>query len=107
MMESGLINDSVVPKIEGRSPFLEGIRRGDLPEIGGYVIMTAKPGADVALYTEVRGVKDPLLAAWRRGRGKTVVWTSDAEGTWSGGAGSAEQSRKFWERVIEWAMRKR
>ena len=107
MMESGLIKECIVAKPDEKSPLLRGVGRGEIPEVAGYVIMTAKPGADVALYTDVRGEKDPLLAAWRRGRGKTVVWTSDVEGRWSGGAASAKKSEKFWMQVIRWSLRDR
>jgi uncharacterized membrane protein len=107
MMESGFAHETVVPKLGEKGAMLKGIRQGEVPEIRGYVIMTAKPGADVALYTDVRGARDPLLAAWRRGYGKTVVWASDAGGNWSGGAGSAKKSGRFWARMVQWAMRGR
>ena len=106
-VESGFINESVVPKPGEKNSMLKGIRREEIPEVRGYVIMTAKPGTDVALYTDVRGRKDPLLAWWGRVYGKTVVWTSDVEGHWAGGAGSAKESGKFWARVVRWAMRER
>ncbi len=94
-----------MPQIEERSPLLKGIGRGDVPEVRGYVIMTAKPGADVPLYSDVRGERDPLLAARRFGLGRTVVWASDVEGRWSGGPAAAERSARFWTRVLRWAGR--
>ena len=107
MMESGFAHETVVPKLGEKSPMLKGIRRDELPELTGYMIVTAKPGADVALYADVRGGKDPLLAAWRRGYGKAVIWTSDVEGNWSGGAGSVKKTGKFWARLMRWAMQGR
>lgn len=105
MMESGLMNESVVPKPGEKSAILKGIGRGQVPEVKGYIVMAAKPGADVALYSDVRGTKDPLLAAWQRGHGKTVAWTSDAEGTWAGGVASAKKSAAFWSRLVRWSSR--
>lgn len=107
MVESGLISGSVVPKLGRKSAILEEIRRGQIPEVRGYVILSARPGADVALYSDLRGEKDPLLASWRFGRGRTVVWASDVEGRWSGGSGAAERSAGFWARVLRWAGRAR
>lgn len=105
-VESGFIEERVVPKVE-ESPVLKGLRRGQIPEVRGYVVMAAKPGADVALYSDVRGTKDPLLAGWSYGRGKTVAWASDAEGHWAGGLTGLKRSGKFWICAVRWAMRVR
>ncbi len=107
MMESGLISETVVPKPGGKGAILDGIGRGEIPEVAGYIVMSAKPGAEIALYSDVRGDRDPLLAAWRRGRGKAVAWTSDAEGIWAGGAAPAARSAAFWLRLVRWASRER
>ena len=105
--KSGFLEETIVPKFGEKSAMLKGIRQEQLPELKGFVITTAKRGADVALYTDVRGLRDPLLAAWRRGLGKTVAWASDAEGRWSGGMVGSKMFGKFWAQVVRWAMRER
>lgn len=52
----------------------------DLPALLGYVETVARPTARLVLKT-MPG--DPLLAWWRYGRGKTAVFTSDAEDRWA------------------------
>lgn len=105
--KSGFLEETITPRFGEKSAMLKGISQEQLPVLKGFVITTPKRGADVALYTDVRGLKDPLLAAWRRGLGKTVAWTSDAEGRWSGGMVQSKMFGKFWAQVVRWAMRER
>lgn len=105
--KSGFLETTFVPKFGEKSAILKGIRREQLPALEGYMVTAAKRGADVALYTDIRGLKDPLLASWRAGLGKTVAWTSDAEGRWSGGMVGSRVFGKFWAQVVRWAMRER
>lgn len=105
--KSGFLERRFEPKFGEKSVMLKGIRQEQLPTLEGYMVTTAKRGADVALYTDIRGLKDPLLASWRRGLGKTVAWTSDAEGRWSGGMVQSKIFGKFWAQVVRWAMRDR
>ena len=105
--KTGFLEERFVPKFGDKSEMLKGLRQEELPVLEGYVITTAKRGADVALYTDTRKLKDPLLASWRRGLGKTVAWTSDVEGRWSGGMVGSRIFGKFWAQVVRWAMRER
>ena len=60
-----------------------GPRRLDaFPQLGGYVVTTAKPGAEVYFSSPKQ---DPVLAAGSYGLGRTVAWTSDSTGHWTGG----------------------
>ncbi|CAM3390724.1 VWA domain-containing protein [Saccharibacillus brassicae] len=52
-----------------------------LPTINGYVATSAKPSAQTAL---VSPEPDPLLVRWQYGSGRSVAWTSDLTGEWSG-----------------------
>ena len=105
--KTGFLEERIVPRFGEKTAILKGIRQEELPVLEGYVITAAKRSADVALYTDARKLKDPLLASWRRGLGKTVAWTSDAEGRWSGGMVGSRIFGKFWAQIIRWAMRER
>jgi uncharacterized membrane protein len=58
---------------------LRGI--GALPQLRGYVASTPKSTAQVLLWTPQ---DDPLLAIWQSGLGRSLAWTSDLKGQWSG-----------------------
>jgi hypothetical protein len=59
---------------------LTGIDPKTLPGLRGLLASVARPKADLLLMTRD---KKPVLALWRRGLGKTAVWTSDLSGPWS------------------------
>ena len=105
--KSGFLEETIVPRIGDESEMLKGIQPGQMPRILGYVITKAKERAGVPLYTDIRRLRDPLLAHWRCGLGKTVAFTSDAEARWSREMVSWRMFRKFWVQVLRWAMRER
>jgi Mg-chelatase subunit ChlD len=58
---------------------LQDIGWSQAPPLGGYVSTTVKPAADLLLVSHQR---DPVLAAWRYGLGRSVAFTSDAKAKW-------------------------
>ncbi len=58
---------------------VQDIRWDQAPPLGGYVSTTPKPTADILLISHQR---DPVLAAWRYGLGRTAAFTSDAKAKW-------------------------
>jgi Ca-activated chloride channel homolog len=64
------------------------------PPLLGFVMTTAKPGAEVLLDTgpEHDGEDGPLLVRWRYGLGKSAAFTSDAVARWT-----APWLRQEWE----------
>ncbi|RPI08814.1 MAG: VWA domain-containing protein, partial [Zetaproteobacteria bacterium] len=63
----------------GSHEIVQDIRWDQAPPLGGYVSATPKPTADVLLLSHQR---DPVLAAWRYGLGRSVAFTSDAKAKW-------------------------
>jgi len=105
--KSGFLEDTIMPRMGEKSQMLRGISQDQIPRLLGYVITTAKPRADVVLYTDVRKLRDPILASWRVGLGKAVAFTSDAEARWSKEMVSWRMFSKFWTQVLRWTMRER
>ncbi|MCX6356893.1 MAG: VWA domain-containing protein [Candidatus Aureabacteria bacterium] len=103
----GFLEDTIIPRMGAKSDMLKGIAAEQIPRLKGYIVTTAKPRADVVLYTDVRKIRDPLLASWRAGLGKAVVFTSDAEARWSAEMVGWGMYRKFWTQVVRWTMRAR
>ncbi|MBN1517466.1 VWA domain-containing protein [Candidatus Sumerlaeota bacterium] len=72
------------------------------PPLHGYVATEVKPTADQPL---VSHEKDPILACWRYGVGKTVAFTSDARNRWAADWIGWDQFKKFWAQTVRWSMR--
>jgi hypothetical protein len=85
------------------SPLLEGITRGGMPRIYGYVGTTLKPRATLAAHG--LEVNDPVLAHWTIGLGKCVAYTSDATGRWGKDLVRWEGFPKLWSQTVRWAAR--
>ncbi|PZD96235.1 hypothetical protein DNH61_08490 [Paenibacillus sambharensis] len=69
---------------------------GGVPAVDAYVATTAKDTAESVLVTPMG---DPLLARWQFGSGRSVAWTSDAQGKW---AGDWTQWPEFPEVLVQW-----
>lgn len=75
------------PEVGFVSPVLKGI--DGLPELGGYVITTRKPHPAMVVLEgpqeegeDEGSERDPILAIWQHGLGKTAAFTSDLSPSW-------------------------
>jgi uncharacterized membrane protein/Mg-chelatase subunit ChlD len=89
------------PKLTSSGDLLNGVPLDAFPELGGYVVTTAKPSADV--YFESPKA-DPVLAAWEYGLGRSVAWTSDSAGRWTGGLLNSSAGGTLFARMVEWTL---
>ncbi len=85
----------------GKHPVLAGLDVALLPALAGYLAVTGRPGADVALEAP-NG--DPLLATWNFGLGRVAAWMSDAGEAWAASWSDAEEAR-FWARLGRYVSR--
>ena len=103
----------------GKLPFTEGAFRpmrsptsdwfddvADWPLLRGYLTTTPKPGAQVDVTVKAGETEDPLLARWMRGRGRVVVFTSDANTRWSPDWIRWPGFDAWWAHVARWTMRR-
>jgi uncharacterized membrane protein len=81
---------------------VQDIAWGEVPPLGGYVSATAKPTADTILISNQR---DPILAAWRYGLGRTAAFTSDAKGKWGILWLRWDEFGKFFGQMVRWTLR--
>jgi Ca-activated chloride channel homolog len=90
------------PVQERGSEILAGFSGRGYPPLRGFIETELKRGArlDLAILRQDR--KDPLLASWRYGRGKTVAFTTDLEGRWSRSWIQWGGLQEFWEKILEW-----
>ncbi len=94
-----IIEEEFFPEQISPSPMLAGITA--VPQLLGYIGTTAKDSAQTIL---ISAQKDPILAAWQYGLGKSVAWTSDATGRWAKNWVSWEQYARFWAQVVRFTL---
>ncbi|MFO0342114.1 MAG: VWA domain-containing protein [Planctomycetota bacterium] len=89
---------------------LQGITPGELPPFFGYVMTTLKSSP---LVEQLLVSNDPpdtpenstLLASWRYGVGRTVVFSSDAGNQWTTNWYSSEYYDKLFSQLVRYSMR--
>lgn len=98
---SYIFEDPFTPSLTARSPIMQSITA--LPALQGYIGTTAKNAAQVIL----RGpepYRDPVLAAWQYGLGRSVAFTSDATARWGTNWVTWDDYTRFWNQAVRWTM---
>ena len=98
---TGIVEGRFVPEIFSDSPIIR-----DLPGVplNGYVATTPKPAGQQVLMHMTRHGNDPVLAQWQYGLGRSVAWTSDAQGRWSGNLIANGQGNQLWANMVSWVL---
>lgn len=68
-----------------------------VPKMNAYIATTAKQTATVVAESEK---EDPVLAEWRYGLGRTIAFTSDSTGAWTGDWARWNEWGSFWYTAI-------
>lgn len=71
------------------------------PAVGGYNLCYGRPGADFAAVT-VDDYKAPLVASWHSGSGRTLCFTGEADGKFTGAFGQWAGASKFLAGLAGW-----
>ena len=117
--QSFLFTDPFTPTLTGpagSSDVLPPALPAPLPRLYGFVRTTMKQnvlaGMSLEGPTPYPDQRFPVLASWRYGLGKSVAFTSDARTQpgsprkwWDRDWVGSDMYQKFWEQVINWAMR--
>ncbi len=74
------------------SLFIEGV-----PQFNAYIATTAKQTATVIANSTK---EDPVIAEWMYGLGRTIAYTSDSTGAWSGDFARFNQWGNFWNTAV-------
>ncbi|HEX4836736.1 MAG TPA: VWA domain-containing protein [bacterium] len=99
-VRSYIVEEPTRPLQTGSAPTLEGL--APPPPLDGYVATVPKPAADVGLTSPRR---DPILATWRYGLGRTVAFTSDDGLRWTARWAGWRDVARFWSQTIRWTLR--
>jgi uncharacterized membrane protein len=71
------------------------------PAVRGYVQTKGRPQAAVELVALAADRAEPLLASWRYGKGRSVAFTSDANGRWSSYWMQWPKLYQFWTELVD------
>ena len=83
----------VIYRSEGWNPlFEEGV-----PQMNAYIATTAKAASHVIAESE-KG--DPVLVEWQYGLGRTIAFTSDSTGAWTGDWARWDKWVDFWHTAV-------
>jgi hypothetical protein len=96
-----IVEEPFYPLPASPSPLMKGIDDNDLPALAGYNGTSPKGTARLDLLTK-RG--DPLLASWQYGLGRSIVWTSDLNGRWSGQWVAWKDFARFAAQSVNWLL---
>jgi uncharacterized membrane protein len=99
---SSMVEEPFRPKVTKRAQVLKGIPWESAPYLLGYVSTKAKPEAEVLMVSDY---DEPILARWRNGLGKVVVFTSDLKNRWAVEWVRWPGYSKFWAQLIRDTMR--
>jgi hypothetical protein len=101
-------NERFTPQVRyAFSELLTGIEPNEvLPALGGMVLTSPKPEAQVALIRLAEDrTEDPVLAHWQAGLGKSVAFTSGYWTRWGDDWVAWPKFAKLWAQIARWSMR--
>ena len=90
------------PVVKKEAQVLKGIDFKTAPRLLGYVATKPKEKAQVLLESDR---KDPVLARWQYGLGKTAAFTSDLKDRWAVDWLRWNGYSKFWSQLVRQTMR--
>ena len=99
-----LLEEPFKPVVKKNVDAFKGIDFNSAPQLLGYVATKSKDTSEVLLESQR---KDPILARWQYGLGKTAAFTSDLKDRWAVDWLKWKGYPKFWSQVVRETMRRR
>jgi uncharacterized membrane protein len=100
--DTTMVEKDFVPYSVRPDPVLRELAGRQLPTLKGFVSSSLKPGADLNVFVNSNGQRNPVIASWKAGAGKTLAVTTDASGRWSSLWVEAGVFEPLWERLLGW-----
>ncbi len=101
--KSLVIEEPFVPRMDTSNPVLSNIDTASTPPLLGYVATSIKPAAMTVMESHK---KDPILATWQYGLGKSAAFTSDCKARWAARWLGWPEYNRLWAQVLRSTMRK-
>jgi Mg-chelatase subunit ChlD len=100
--DTTMVEKEFVPYSVAPDPVLKDLAGKRLPALKGFVATDLKPGADLSLFVNSNGQRNPIVASWKFGAGKTLAVTTDASGRWSSLWVQDGVFGPLWDRLLGW-----
>ncbi len=100
--ELTMVENEFAPKSPAPDAVLKDLAGRQLPPLKGYVSTDLKPHASIDLFVDRNGRREPLIASWKYGAGKSLAVTTDASGRWSAPWISGGVFGQVWDRLFTW-----
>ncbi|MBV8451213.1 MAG: VWA domain-containing protein [Deltaproteobacteria bacterium] len=100
--DTTLVEKEFVPYSVTPDPVLRELAGRRLPALKGFVSTELKPGAGLSLFVNSNGQRNPIIASWKAGAGKTLAVTTDASGRWSSLWVQDGVFEPVWNRLLGW-----
>lgn len=98
--KSYINNRTFYPDIKDENVILTDVNK--MPVLNGYISSTGKARADIILESDK---KEPIIALWQYGLGKSAVWTSDMS-NWANEWINSEEGLKIIRNTLSFITRK-
>lgn len=100
--DTTMVEKEFVPYSVAPDPVLRELAGRRLPALKGFVSTELKPGAGLSLFVNSNGQRNPIIASWKAGAGKTLAVTTDASGRWSSLWVQDGLFAPVWNRLLGW-----
>ena len=100
--DTTMVEKDFVPYSVRPDPVLKDLAGRQLPALKGFVATELRRGADLSLFVNSNGHRNPIIASWKYGAGKTMAVTTDASGRWSSLWIKDGVFAPVWEKLIGW-----
>jgi len=87
------------------SDLVKGITPGPMPPLYGYDLTGRKDNPLIEVPMTAGPKRDPVLAAWQAGLGKSAVYMGDAFNRWDANWVGSDLYEKFWSQVVRGVSR--
>lgn len=87
------------------SDLVKGIIPGPMPPLYGYDLTGRKESPLIEVPMTAGSKRDPILATWQAGLGKTVVFMGDAFNRWDANWVGSDLYEKFWSQLVRGVSR--
>ena len=87
------------------SELVKGLTPGPMPDLYGYDLTGRKENPLIEVPMVAGPKRDPVLATWQAGLGKTAVFTGDAFNRWDANWVDSDLYEKFWSQLVRGVSR--
>jgi len=98
-------SETLRPVVGDATEVLRGLADREFPPVRDVPMTKLKSGADLVLYVDDQGRKQPLLATWLYGLGRAAAFPFDPAQPEAGGWAAWPGYAKLWSQLVRWAIR--